>query len=123
MRTPLTISLAAALLSLSGLAFADVVPTEHEECKTKKTGEPCTLADGSRGTCETIHVEKNGKDYRVCGNVKPLLWSDLHPEPSSQPAKAESKSSGCSVGGRGENGAGWIGVMLGMGILLRKRTR
>lgn len=123
MRTLLTISLATALLGLSGLAFADLVPSEHEECKMKKTGEKCTLEDGSHGTCETIHVEKNGKDYRVCGNVKPLLWSDLHPEPSAQPGKTEAKSSGCSIGERGENGAGWIGVMLGMGLLLRMRKR
>jgi hypothetical protein len=78
--------------SFAGVASADVMPTYYtEECKDKKEGDPCAVPSGERGTCKTTHDKRSTEGFLACSDLKPLMWTDLHPSPSADRGKRHRK--------------------------------
>jgi len=122
MRLKILVPLALAALSYASAASADlIVEYPKEPCVNKKEGDACVVADGSKGTCNKVTDKRTPEGYIACTDLKPLLWSDLHPAPSAQPAKTESKG-GCSVTGEGAEAWG-LGALVGLAALGARRKR
>jgi hypothetical protein len=117
------VPLAVAILSFANAASADLIPTYHtEECNSKKEGDACALSTGEKGTCKIQKDKRNTEGVLACSDLKPLMWTDLHPSPSAEPAKAGSKG-GCSVAG-GEDGWFFFGAIGGIvALFMRRRAR